>query len=311
MGELLLVRGVTPWLLYGEDANLDGVLNANENDGDRSWPPDNADGTLDLGWYRFFTIYSAANNLNPDGNQKINLNGDITSNKDTLVSLFGEDWYNFVTSYKTINAGKKLTAVSMLIDASVDVPNQGPGGGNGNNPMGGGNGQGNRGKTTLKSPWTSQTVSQYLETALSNLCVSSSQNASSVPGLVDITAAPFEVIQALPGLSAETAQSVAGVTQNRQPGDVSPAWLLTEGLVTLSEFQQIEPVITTQGNVYRFESVGFFSEPGPVARVEAVIDATQSPPAVVYRRELIAVGSYYPFQTLVGPGTSTQQPAPE
>ena len=303
IGELLLIRGVTPWLLYGEDANLDGVLNANENDGDRSWPPDNADGAIDRGWFPLFTIYSAANNLNPDGEKKIDLNGDLESNKEKLVSLFGQEWYDFVTAYKTVNTGKKFDSVSKLIDAKVEVPNQNPG--KGGNPMGGGGGK--PAKQTIKSPWTSQNVEQYLENALLNLCVNPSKDPASTPGLVDITGAPFEVIQALPGLSAETAQTVAGATQYRQAGDLSPAWLLTEGLVTLKEFQTIEPLITTQGRVYRFESVGFFSEAGPVARVEAVIDASKSPPAVLYRRELIAVGAAYPHQTLIGPGTSTQQ----
>lgn len=305
MGELLLIRGVTPWLLYGEDANLDGVLNPNENDGDRSWPPDNADGTLDRGWFPFLTIYSAAYNLNPNGESKININGNLDENKETLVGMFGQEWYDFVTAYKSVNAGKPFRAVSSLIDAKVEVPNQGPGG-NGNPIGGGGSGKG-QGKKEIKSPWTSQNVQQYLDNALQYLCVSDSKTPESTPGLIDITGAPFEVIAAIPGLSLEMAQTVAGATKERQAGDLSPAWLLTEGLVTLKVFQRIEPLITTQGRVYRFDSVGFFSEPGPVARVEAVVDATKSPPVVIYRRELAAVSAGYPHQMLIGPGTSAQQ----
>jgi DNA uptake protein ComE-like DNA-binding protein len=56
--ELLLVRGFTPMELYGEDANRNGILDPNEDDGDVSLPPDNEDGKLDLGIYPFVTVYS-------------------------------------------------------------------------------------------------------------------------------------------------------------------------------------------------------------------------------------------------------------
>src|SRR5437867_3784573 len=39
--ELLLVRGFTPAVLYGEDANLNFQLDGNEDDGDEQFPPDN------------------------------------------------------------------------------------------------------------------------------------------------------------------------------------------------------------------------------------------------------------------------------
>lgn len=44
LDELLLVRGVSSEYLYGEDFNRNGLLDPNENDGDVTWPPDNADG---------------------------------------------------------------------------------------------------------------------------------------------------------------------------------------------------------------------------------------------------------------------------
>jgi len=72
--ELLMVKGVTPQLLYGEDANLNGLLDPNENDGDASFPPDNADGKLDRGLYPYITVYSYDWNVSQDGVTRINLN---------------------------------------------------------------------------------------------------------------------------------------------------------------------------------------------------------------------------------------------
>ena len=44
--ELLLVKGVTGQILYGEDFDRNGLLTVNEEDGDVSFPPDNEDELL-------------------------------------------------------------------------------------------------------------------------------------------------------------------------------------------------------------------------------------------------------------------------
>ncbi len=58
LDELRLVAGMTPEILYGEDANLNGVLDPNENDGDASPPLDNRDGRLDAGVLEYLTVWS-------------------------------------------------------------------------------------------------------------------------------------------------------------------------------------------------------------------------------------------------------------
>src|SRR4051812_46768285 len=56
--ELRLVMGMTTDVLYGEDANLNGVLDLNENDGNISAPIDNRDSRLDRGLLEYATVYS-------------------------------------------------------------------------------------------------------------------------------------------------------------------------------------------------------------------------------------------------------------
>jgi type II secretory pathway component PulK len=72
--ELLLVKGFTRQIIYGEDTNRNGVLDANENDGNESDPPDNADGTLDPGIFPYVTVYSIQSNQNDSGENKPNIN---------------------------------------------------------------------------------------------------------------------------------------------------------------------------------------------------------------------------------------------
>ncbi|MFN0135649.1 MAG: hypothetical protein ACKVS9_05965 [Phycisphaerae bacterium] len=57
--ELLLVKGVTGAILWGEDVNRNGVLDTNEDDSDGSFPEyDNGDGVLNHGIAPFLTVFS-------------------------------------------------------------------------------------------------------------------------------------------------------------------------------------------------------------------------------------------------------------
>jgi general secretion pathway protein K len=72
--ELLLVKGVTAELLYGEDTNLNGELDYNEKDGDESPPLDDRDDELDKGWIAYLTCYSYDKDKDASGSERININ---------------------------------------------------------------------------------------------------------------------------------------------------------------------------------------------------------------------------------------------
>ncbi len=103
LDELLLVAGVTPRLLYGEDANRNGVLDPNEDDGDLSNPSDDSSGTLDRGWLPYLTLYSREQNTDLWGTARINLNSnDLQALYDELAADedFGEDKAKFIIAYR-------------------------------------------------------------------------------------------------------------------------------------------------------------------------------------------------------------------
>lgn len=72
--ELQLVKDMTAAVLYGEDANRNGVLDENENDADESEPADNRDGQLDLGLTSFVTVYNSTQVLDASGQTRVNVN---------------------------------------------------------------------------------------------------------------------------------------------------------------------------------------------------------------------------------------------
>jgi len=87
--ELLLVKGVTEELFYGEDTNLNGQLDYNERDEDENPPADNGDYVLDKGWISYLTCYSYDSNQNSQGNSNQsgqNQSGQNNQNSNTQVS---------------------------------------------------------------------------------------------------------------------------------------------------------------------------------------------------------------------------------
>ena len=69
--ELLRVEGVDAAMLYGEDRNRNGLLDPGEDDGDRSFPPDDADGLLDRGLIDYLTVVARDLDRTADGRERL------------------------------------------------------------------------------------------------------------------------------------------------------------------------------------------------------------------------------------------------
>lgn len=323
--ELLKIQGVTPRLFYGEDANRNGRLDPNENDGDASAPDDNADGVLDFGFVDYLTVTSRERNTTPDGEEKIDLNqGLMTELFDAIEPELGEEAAKFIVAYRlygsnnaalateqsltvdqeeaataigkavagdiegtVTRAGLDLTKTAIfsfrsiydLIDAEVPAEVDGT-------------------PVTLVSPWTSDPGSLLQDMPELEQLLTVGDDAMLV-GRINVNQARFAVLMALPGMTESMATNIesarpaitgdgatAAVLENR----ITPAWLLAEGLIDLETLLSIGPWVTTGGDVYRFQAVGHYDQGGPTTRLEAIIDATQSPPRVTFARDLTPLG---------------------
>ena len=99
--ELLLVRGVTPQLLFGADANRNGFIDAGEQNLPQIADGTNADPETNRGWAAYLTLYSKEANLQPDDTLKFDLNmSDLQALHDDLSSVFSDEWVNFILAYR-------------------------------------------------------------------------------------------------------------------------------------------------------------------------------------------------------------------
>ena len=90
--ELLLVKGVTPQLLFGNDRNRNGVLDPDEDDGS---------GQVDLGWSAYLTVYSHEPNTDSQGNPRIYINdSDLNTLATNLSNVLSTDMANYIIAYR-------------------------------------------------------------------------------------------------------------------------------------------------------------------------------------------------------------------
>ncbi len=89
--ELLLVKGVTNEILYGEDFDRNGLITPNERDGDETFPMDNQDDRLNRGLYPYLTVLSYEDNVSNDRRPRIYLRDDEATLREQLELEFEDE----------------------------------------------------------------------------------------------------------------------------------------------------------------------------------------------------------------------------
>ena len=89
--ELLLVRGVTGDVLYGEDFDRNGLLTDNEDDADESFPLDNQDNELSQGLYPYLTVLSYESNVTNANRQRVSLRAGESALREELELWFEDE----------------------------------------------------------------------------------------------------------------------------------------------------------------------------------------------------------------------------
>jgi type II secretory pathway component PulK len=315
--ELLLVQGMTPALLFGNDRNRNGKLDPDEDDGFGGYNP---------GWAAYLTVYSRERNVAADGLARVNLNGtDLTQLKTDLTAVTDEDIAYLILAYRLYGSGsggggggggggiivtgagalgqlkakvdedlkngvqprQNVSSIFALVNAqiSVQVPNPDP------------NAPPQLRMITLRvtSPLQND-VGLQREVLPKLLDLTTTQATSELPAKVNINTAPREVLLALPGLTESYVDSILvrrPTYTNGQAPDASfdtIAWLLTDAQVPVATLQSLERYVTARTQVYRVQALGYFDEGGPVSRVEAVIDVNGGKPRIAYFRDLTDLG---------------------
>ncbi len=115
---------------------------------------------------------------------------------------------------------------------------------------------------------------------------------------INVNTAPREVLVTLTGIVNSRSEpiiteadvdAIIAARPDQAPNDpatVSGAWVISAAGIQPAVFKRVEKYITGSTMVYRVQSIGYFAEGGPVARMEAVIDTNQGAPRFLHVRDL-------------------------
>jgi hypothetical protein len=129
--EMLLIQGVTPQLLFGNDRNRNGVLDPGEDDGT---------GVVDLGWQAYLTVFSTERNIDSTGAPRTYLNDPGT------IELYGAlsnafpnnpEVVTYIMAFRLYGPGATITA-TMVPSGSSGGKSSGGSNSNSSNPNSGG-----------------------------------------------------------------------------------------------------------------------------------------------------------------------------
>lgn len=312
--ELLLVRGVTPELLFGADAAAMGLVPASADGSIEG--VDNSDGTMEHGWAAYLTLYGAESKTKSDGSARIDLNqSDLKKLYESLTTALDEQSARFIVAYRqngpasrggsdaedrppsnpqldfSKKGGTTLGTVLDLIGAQTTVQYVGQ-----------------KKSTRLKSPFTEDTatMSAYLPKLMENTTCGTE---TTVRGRININQAPRTVLMCIPGMTADIADQIIAKRISDPTLDTSDrkyeTWLLCEGVVPLKTMKKILPFVTTGGCVYRAQILGTFDEGGPAARLEIVLDAGKKPTKLLSWKDMSRLPHGFPAEKFRLDGTTS------
>lgn len=258
--ELLLVRGVTPDLLLGEDANQNGLLDPDEDDGTASGPPDNADGMLDHGWAGYLTFESTTQNITASGEDKIDVQS-ATETELTGIAGITPEIAKAIIAHREQN---RLENIADLMDVAAPAPP-------GQQPQGG-NQPGNPQNRPPQGSTGPKLINEDLFLSIADSVKTSPETARR--GLVNINTASVPVLMCLPGITEELAQAIVSY---RSSAGFFPniGYLLKVQEMNRDLFKQIAPKVTVRSENFRIVSEGAVSS-GARRRIETIVRLTSS-----------------------------------
>lgn len=270
--ELLLVKNFDASVVYGEDVNLNGLLDPNENDGDETFPVDDADGLLDLGVAGLTTVLSCEPSMTSQGEPRMSMNAEPQSMLDAGIPY---DAVAFIVGY--LSDGGSIPHASSLLGArhrlSKDCKLW-------------------DGTTLYADTVIESRVSEEDLPLVMDLLDSGQGGAKNMRyGQINVNTARAEALASVPEIDQALAESIVTVRSGLDSrAKYTTAWLYTRGVLDETTFRKVAPSLTAQSYQFRVRSIGFGVPCGRIRAMEAVIDIATGETRLRYIRDLTHLG---------------------
>ncbi len=276
--ELAAITELDEEILYGEDTNLNGILETNENDGDRLPPDDNQDNTLQFGLLAYLTVYSFEYNRDAEQAPRLNINTASQSELETALEIVPPH-AKWIVENRPFN-----DSIAELLE-------------DGDKPTVPAEDKTDKNISALRMTLENETLAKETKkkiipairpdraTFVRIADKITIDNDNRIAGRININTAGKTVLQTLPEISEPVAETIINDRLQRSDGFESIADLLSVPEMTVPVFKQIAPWITVRSNVFTIRSTATADRTGIRHSVEAVVMRGETTPVILYWKE--------------------------
>lgn len=289
--ELELVAGAWPSYTRGEDWNLNGRLDPNENDGSRSEPDDKPDGKLDGGWSGFLTARSIQSKNSLTGEPRIRLQ---EATAEVLMQRTGVDeaQAKALMDYgKTANARVEnliLVPLSQLAGGNANTNTNTGGGKSGGGGLGGGTRSGSTsGRSSAGAAGATGTVKDLTDPQLRAVLreATTEDFSKPVPGRINLNTAQVELMKDVLDMDPRVVDMIVARRKASAKGIVSLADLVGLSGMNSQTLALLSSQFDVSSSVYTVTSRGRSKSTGAEVEIEVVVDRSELPARILSYRE--------------------------
>lgn len=266
IAELEVVAGMDALSVRGEDWNLNGMLDPNEDDGDVSWPPDNRDGQLDRAWSGVFTVHSVESSLGKSGEPRLDLASASEAQIGERLGVSAQQAREVFRWAEYRGAELQIADfVAQPLPALARTTAQAR--------------RGNR-QEILAASRTPDLSNEQLGNLIDECTIGPAVAQQLLPGRLNLNTCDAKLLETLPGLDPSIADAIVAERASLTNGFGSVANLLEIPEVTRSVLAQMLAFVDVRSSVYVVASKGTDANTGMEVEIVATIDASSLPASI-------------------------------
>jgi type II secretory pathway component PulK len=256
--ELLLIEDMTPQILYGQDLNHNGVLDASEQNSDGGVTLNVGGGTDTRGLLNYVTCYSADSNTTATGSARFNID---------TISPVGTSLSRLQSILSTSISSSRATTIINQLTSRLPPPGR---------PV-----TWDLGQFYSYSGMSPQEFGEVFDSLTTG-----TPGPKPNTGLINVNTASQQVLACLPGLQQGEGNTIVA---SRESADLSNiGWFFKA--IDSTEVGLVAPYITDRSYVYSADIVAVSGDGRAFKREKIVVNVTASPAKIVYRKDLTSLG---------------------
>ena len=286
IAELELVAGAWPQYVRGEDWNLNGRLDPNENDGKRTMPDDNVNQKLEAGWSQYLTASTRPITASTSGEERLDLRKATT---EEVVERTGVDSIQAATLVSYAKSSRANMSQILAIPLSQILTSTNPSAATGSGANRTGRSSAGRAPAAATPKAAVNAIKnldpKQLRQVLNECSLVNTQTSRKNAGKVNLNTASRGLLRDILQLDTRFADSILSRRISKPEGIVSLADIVDLPGATQEQLLILGQVADVSSSVYMISSRGRANTSGAEAEIVVLVDRSESPVQILEYRE--------------------------